>query len=86
MSGMLFHMERFFVAQGCHVTSKTVYQDNKATIQMLKSPTPSTRNAHIGVKFFALSDHIASKSIVMKHLDTNDMVAVPTVVTRKPFE
>jgi hypothetical protein len=75
MSGMLFHMERFFVAQGCHVTSKTVYQDNKATIQMLKSPTPSTRNAHIGVKFFALSDHIASKSIVMKHLDTNDMVA-----------
>jgi hypothetical protein len=41
----------------------------------LKSPAPSIRNAHIGTKFFALSSHIASKSIVMKHLDTTLMVA-----------
>jgi hypothetical protein len=76
MASLVFHAEKFLIAQGCTVSEKVLFQDNMTTIHMLTSEHPGTlRNAHIGSKFFFLRDHISSGNIKIRHLASKLMAA-----------
>jgi hypothetical protein len=73
---LVFHAEKFLIAQRCTVSEKVLFQDNMTTIHMLTSEHPGTlRNAHIGSKFFSLRDHISSGNIKIRHLASKPMAA-----------
>ena len=59
-----------------HLTSVTVYQDNKSTIMMLRNGVPTGKHVkHIHNRYFWLHDYMDQKLFSIQYIPTTNMVA-----------
>lgn len=66
----------FLQHQGYKMGPGLVYQDNQATMAMAKrGPTSSGNSRHINIRYYFITDRIASNEIELEYLPTKDMVA-----------
>lgn len=76
MSSDVIGVQQFLVHQGYDIENCEIGQDNQACMMMMKKGRPdSSRTRHIDIRFFYLSDRIASGSVQLKYVNTNDMTA-----------
>ena len=53
-----------------------VYQDNMSTISLVKNgKSNSYKTRHIAIRFFFVSDRVASKEIKIEYMPTGEMLA-----------
>jgi hypothetical protein len=70
------HLRNFIVAQGYSVGPAVIFQDNMSTMALMKRGGPgSERSRHINIRYFWLSEKVASKEVTIEHLGTDDMFA-----------
>ena len=66
----------FLLEQGYNLGPALVYQDNKSTISLVKNGrSNSERTRHIAIRFFFISDRVASKEISIEYMPTGEMLA-----------
>jgi ATP-dependent protease HslVU (ClpYQ) peptidase subunit len=69
-------VRNFLVDQGYNIDPATIYQDNQSTIAMVKNgKSNSTRTRHIAIRFYFVTDRVASKEIKIEYMRTGDMIA-----------
>ena len=70
------HLRNFIEAQGYSVGPAVIFQDNMSTMALMKRGGPgSERSRHINIRYFWLSEKVASKEVTIEHLGTDDMFA-----------
>jgi Reverse transcriptase (RNA-dependent DNA polymerase)/Zinc knuckle len=67
----------FLEAQGYGVKDSVVYQDNQSAILLEKNgrASSSKRTRHINIRYFFVTDRVASKEVSVQYCPTGDMVA-----------
>jgi hypothetical protein len=67
----------FLSAQGYDTTENIVYQDNQSAILLEKNGkgSSSKRTHHIDIRYFFVTDRVASKEVSIEYCPTRDMVA-----------
>ena len=67
----------FLEAQGCAVSDSIVYQDNQSAILMEKNgrASSSKRTRHINIRYFFVTNRVASGEIKIKYCPTLEMLA-----------
>ena len=75
-AGAAIHHRNFIIAQGCDVGPAVIYQDNLSCMALVKRGAPaSKRSRHINIRHFWLTERVADKEVVLRHLSTKDMFA-----------
>ena len=66
----------FLAAQGEHIPTMTIYQDNKSTILLAENGRTSSdkRTKHLNVRYFFVTDKIKKREVKIAHCPTQDMV------------
>ena len=66
----------FLAAQGEHVPTTTIHQDNKSTILLAENgrTSSSKRTKHLNVRYFFVMDKIKKGEIKITHCPTQDMI------------
>jgi len=74
--GQVLWTRHFLAAQGEHVPTMTIYQDNKSTILLAENGRTSSckRTKHLDVRYFFVNDKIKKGGIKIAHCPTQDMV------------
>ena len=68
--------KQFLEHQGYKVGPATVYEDNQSAIRLAENGrSNSSRTRHIAIRYFFISDRIASGEIKVEYLNTTDMIA-----------
>jgi hypothetical protein len=67
----------FLSAQGYDTTENIVYQDNQSAILLEKNGkgSSSKRTRHIDIRYFFVTDRVASKEVSIEYCPTGDMIA-----------
>ena len=67
----------FLTAQGYHVTDNVVLQDNKSAMLLENNGKRSSgkRTRHIDIRYFFITDRIASGEVRVEHCPTDEMIA-----------
>ena len=67
----------FLEAQGYGVEDSVIYQDNQSAILLAKNGrgSSSKRTRHINIRYFFVTDRIASKEVKVEYCPTEDMIA-----------
>jgi hypothetical protein len=67
----------FLAAQGYDVAENIVYQDNQSAMLLEKNGkgSSSKRTRHIDIRYFFITDRVASKEISIEYCPTGEMVA-----------
>jgi histone deacetylase 1/2 len=66
----------FLIEQGYDMGPAVLYQDNMSTIAMVNNGSASNeRTRHINIKFFFVHDRVKKGEIVIKYMNTDDMLA-----------
>ena len=69
-------VRNFVIAQGYNVGPCVIYQDNMSCMALIKRGSPgSERSRHINIRHFWVSDRVADKEVIVRHLSTKDMFA-----------
>ena len=69
-------VRNFVIAQGYDVGPCVIYQDNMSCMALIKRGSPgSERSRHINIRHFWVSDRVADKEVIVRHLGTKDMFA-----------
>ena len=68
---------RYFLAEQGYNTDTIIYQDNQSSIKLEENGKLSSekRTRHISIRYFFITDKIASKEVSIKYFPTKDMVA-----------
>ena len=75
-TGHVLSIRNFLTEQGYNINAATIYQDNKATISLVKNgKSQSDKTRHIAIRFFFVCDRIANKEIQIEYLKTGEMLA-----------
>ena len=73
---MLLACRNFLIGLDICLKTSTVYEDNTAVMDMIKSDGPfSLRTRHLGIKLFFTKQYVDSKDIVVKYCRTDAMLA-----------
>lgn len=74
--GQIIWSREFLIAQGYDLGVTTVHQDNLSTMALAQNgQSNSERTRHINIRYFFVTDRIASREIELSHLGTSDMIA-----------
>jgi hypothetical protein len=69
-------MKYWLECNGHKVNPIIIFQDNKSTITMINKGKPCSKNTrHIKIRYFFIKDYIDKNEIVVKYLNTDDMLA-----------
>jgi hypothetical protein len=70
-------IKMFMEAQGYHISSSILEQDNESAIKLAKNGRTSAgpKSRHINIRYFWLKDRIKSGDIVIRHCPTHQMLA-----------
>jgi hypothetical protein len=69
-------VRNFVMAQGYEVGLCVIYQDNMSCMALIKRGSPgSERSRHINIRHFWVSDRVADKEVIVRHLSTKKMFA-----------
>ena len=75
-TGQVLWTKQFLEHQGYKVGPATVYEDNQSAIRLAENGrSNSSRTRHIAIRYFFISDRIASGEIKVEYLNTTDMIA-----------
>ena len=75
-TGQVLWTRNFLLEQGYNLGPATVYQDNMATISLVKNgKSNSERTRHIAIRFFFVKDKVDKKEIKIQYLQTGNMLA-----------
>jgi hypothetical protein len=75
-TGQIIWTRHFLEHQGYKVGPATVYEDNQSAIKLAENGrSNSSRTRHIAIRYFFISDRIASGEIKVEYLSTTDMIA-----------
>ena len=75
-TGQILWTRQFLEQQGYKVGPATVYEDNQSAMKLAENGrSNSSRTRHIAIRYFFISDRIASGEIKVEYLNTADMVA-----------
>jgi hypothetical protein len=75
-AGQVLWTRQFLEHQGYTVGPATVYEDNQSAIKLVENGrSNSSRTRHIAIRYFFLSDRVASGEIRVEYLSTSDMIA-----------
>ena len=75
-TGQVIWTRQFLEQQGYTVGPATVYEDNQSAIKLAENGrSNSSRTRHIAIRYFFVSDKIASGEIKVEYLNTSDMIA-----------
>jgi hypothetical protein len=75
-SGQALWLRNFLIAQGLPPLPATMKQDNESTMALIKNgKSNSQRTRHIAIRYFWVSDRVASGEIKVEYLCTDDMLA-----------
>jgi len=75
-AGQVLWTRQFLEHQGYTVGPATVYEDNQSAIKLVENGrSNSSRTRHIAIRYFFLSDRVASGEIRVEYLNTSDMIA-----------
>jgi hypothetical protein len=75
-TGQIIWTRHFLEHQGYKIGPATVYEDNQSAIKLAENGrSNSSRTRHIAVRYFFISDRIASGEIKVEYLNTTDMIA-----------
>jgi len=73
--GQILWTRHFLAAQGEHVPTMTIYQDNKSTILLAENGTSSSkRTKHLDVRYFFITDRIAKGEVKIALCPTQQML------------
>ena len=66
----------FLAAQGKHIPTTTIHQDNKSTILLAQNrrTSSSKRTKHLNIRYFFVTDKIKKGEIKIAHYSTQDMI------------
>ena len=75
--GQVLWTRHFLAAQGHHVPTTTIYQDNKSTILLAENgkSSSSKRTRHINVRYFFVADRIKKGEVKVAFCPTTNMLA-----------
>jgi len=75
--GQVLWTRHFLAAQGQHVPTTTIYQDNKSTILLAENgrSSSSKRTRHINVRYFFVADKIKKGEVKVAFCPTTNMLA-----------
>jgi hypothetical protein len=70
-------IKMFMEAQGYHISSSILEQDNESAIKLAKNGRTSAgpKSRHIDIRYFWLKDRIKSGAIIIRHCPTAQMLA-----------
>jgi Reverse transcriptase (RNA-dependent DNA polymerase) len=73
----LLWTQYFLKAQGYSSTNTILYQDNKSAILLAKNgrASSSKRTRHLNIRYYFITDRIASKELTVEYCPTEDMLA-----------
>jgi hypothetical protein len=75
-TGQIIWTRHFLEHQGYKIGPATVYEDNQSAIKLAENGrSNSSRTRHIAIRYFFISDKIASGEIKVEYLNTEDMIA-----------
>ena len=68
--------ETFLAAQGKHIPTTTIYQDNKSTILLAENGKASSgkRTKHLDVRYFFVTDKIKKGEVKIAYCPMQDML------------
>jgi len=74
--GQVLWTRHFLAAQGEHVPTTTIYQDNKSTILLAENgrTSSSKRTKHLDVRYFFVTDKIKKGEVKIAYCPTQEML------------
>jgi hypothetical protein len=69
------HLKMLLEEMGFTQSPITIYEDNRPCIKIAENPITSNRSKHIDIRHFYVRDKITDKTVQLKGIGTNDMVA-----------
>jgi len=74
--GQILWTRHFLAAQGKHIPTTTIYQDNKSTILLAENGRTSSSKCtkHLDVRYFFVTDKIAKGEVRIAHCPTQEML------------
>nr|CAN60583.1 hypothetical protein VITISV_019290 [Vitis vinifera] len=64
----------------------SIYCDNSATVFMAKNNKSGSRSKHIDIKYLAIRKRVKEKKVVIKHINTELMIADPLTKGMPPLK
>jgi len=74
--GQILWTRHFLAAQGEHIPTMTIYQDNKSTILLAENgrTSSSKRTKHLNIRYFFVTDKIKKGEVKIALCPTQDMI------------
>ena len=74
--GQILWSRHFLAAQGEHVPTTTIYQDNKSTILLAENgrTSSSKQTRHLNVRYFFVMDKIKKGKVKIAYCPTQEML------------